>query len=80
MCSGSGKILRAFRIGEERDLPISIEFILNLLVCLFALVAGESQVFRCPLTSSLLDPLHHRPALPRAACIAALTTSTLPAL
>jgi hypothetical protein len=30
------KILRAFRIGEERDLPVSIEFILNVpgLACL----------------------------------------------
>jgi hypothetical protein len=32
------------------------------------------------LTSSLPDPLYHRPTLRRAACIAALTTATLRAL
>ena len=41
---------------------------------------GESRVSGAALTSSLLDPLHHRPALRRAACIVALTTATLPAL
>ena len=30
-----------------RDWRVSIGFVLNCLACLFALVAGESQVFRC---------------------------------
>ena len=47
---------------------------------------GLLFVFSCwrvpsiPVPHSLLDPLYHRPAVRRAGCIAALTTSTLPAL
>jgi hypothetical protein len=64
--------------GRDFGVPVSIGFTPKTagLVCC---VSGW-RVPGIPVPHSLLDPLHHRPAVRRAGCIAALTTSTLPAL
>jgi hypothetical protein len=62
----------------RRPSRVRIGFVLDCLglsVCL-----SGWRVPGIPVPHSLLDPLHHRPAVRLAGCIAALTTSILPAL